>query len=106
MPSRLAQASFNMKLSLFNEQEVPEVSRPLDVQKLLQTLMEKWWLIVLMTCAVALLAFWWIRQIPVNYQAKAVLQVEQEEQRLVGIEEVSRQDLRAGEMLNTIVQSV
>ncbi|EEF63156.1 GumC family protein [Pedosphaera parvula] len=98
-----------MKLRLSNEREIAEmteVDRPLDVQEFLQTLIEKWWLIVLVTCAVTLPAFWWVRNVPVGYQARAVLQVEQEEQRLVGIEEVSRQDLRTGEMLNTIVQNV
>jgi polysaccharide biosynthesis transport protein len=95
-----------MKLSLANEQEVIESERSFDVQKLLQTLIEKWWIIILVTCATSLPAYWWVRKVPVTYQAKAVLQVEQEEQRLVGIEEVSRQDLRTGEMVNTIVQNI
>ncbi|MDB6121283.1 MAG: Capsular exopolysaccharide family [Pedosphaera sp.] len=60
----------------------------------------------MLSLAMGALGFIYARRMPTNYLAKVVLQVDQEEQKLIGIEDVSRQDLRASEVVNTIIQSI
>ncbi len=86
--------------------EIIEVGNPLKLRQALQLLAERWWLILLVAFCGAAGAAFFASRIPVKYSAKAVLQVDQEVQRLIKIDELGGQDLRTSEMLNTIVQNI
>ena len=79
---------------------------PINFRQLMQVLREKFWILLLVALAAGLVVWMEADKTPVKYQAKAVLQVDQEEQNPIGFDEVSRQDLRAVEVLNTIVQNI
>lgn len=83
-----------------------EVSRPVNYRKAWQVLRERGWLIGLFAIAVALGTAYFLEKMPAKYTAKAVLQVELEEQKLIRTDESSGQDLRPSEVLNTIVQNI
>lgn len=85
---------------------VVEVTRPVSIRQIFRVFAEKWWLILLVAVAAAFAAGYFAKEIPLKYQAKSVLQVEQEEQRLVGLDTLSHQDLRPVDVLNTIVQNI
>ena len=73
---------------------------------LFQLLFEKWLTILIVGVAAAGIGAAFVLCAPAKHQAKAVLQVEQEEPRVLGTESVTAQDLRSPEALNTIVQTV
>lgn len=79
---------------------------PINFRQLMQVLREKFWLLLFIASAGGFLVWMQVDSSPVKYQAKAVLQVEQEEPTLIHFEDSSRQDLRATEILNTIVQNI
>jgi capsular exopolysaccharide synthesis family protein len=85
---------------------VVEVTRPINFRQIFRVFAEKWWLILFIATLAAVVAGYVAQKLPVKYQAKAVLQVQQEEQRLVGLDELSHQDLRPVDVLNTIVQNI
>ncbi|MDB6027485.1 MAG: Capsular exopolysaccharide family, partial [Verrucomicrobiales bacterium] len=86
--------------------EFVEISKPIDFRTLLQLLFEKWLTILTVSVMAAGVGAAFVFCVPEKYQAKAVLQVEQEEPRVLGTESVTAQDLRSPEALNTIVQTV
>jgi succinoglycan biosynthesis transport protein ExoP len=69
-------------------------------------LMEKAWLIALCVAITVLGAAYYFHAAPRRFEATATVQVEQEEQRVVKIEQVIKEDLRSLETLNTIVQKL
>jgi polysaccharide biosynthesis transport protein len=81
---------------------------PINIRDLIQIAISRAWLIIPMGMAAGLLGYVYVAQLQekVKYTARAVLQVEQEEKKIVSIEEVTSQDLRATEVLNTIVANV
>ena len=87
------------------EPEKLEANGSFDFQQLLQTIREKWWLVALFTIVFAALGAVYDWKTPIIFQARAVLQVDQEEKNLLSVEEVSEQDLRATEVLNSLVQN-
>ncbi len=77
-----------------------------DVRSVFNALRSRWIFIALCTfCGVAL-AFLATRFMPNVYQAKTVVQVEQEEQKVVKIEGVKSEDLKSVELLKTFEQNV
>ncbi|MBA4147199.1 MAG: polysaccharide biosynthesis tyrosine autokinase [Verrucomicrobia bacterium] len=86
--------------------EIIDVTKPFDFRGLFHLLLEKWLLILLVSLTAAGGVFYYASRTPLKYQAKAVLQVEQEERKLIGTDSVSRHDLRSPEAINTIVQNV
>ena len=86
--------------------DIIEVGKPLDVRALIHLLLEKWRLIFVVGFGAAAVVTGITLLIPTKYQAKAVLQVDQEEVRLVGADTVVPQDLKSPEALNTIVENV
>ena len=83
-----------------------EVSKPFDFRAAIQLLLERWRLLLVLSMTAALAAGLWAYFTPATYQAKAVLQVNQDEVRLAGSDVVVPQDLKSAEALNTIVQNV
>ena len=77
-----------------------------DLRELLQAILEKWWLVANVTLAFGLLGGFYIWRHTITYQARAVLQVEQEQKNLLSAQEVSQEDLRAAEVINTIAQNI
>jgi len=75
-----------------------------DLHSLTQSLWQYGWIIVLCVVFASLGAAYYYKNVPRIYLATAILQVEQEVQRVVKIEQVVNEDLRGKEMLNTIAQ--
>lgn len=89
-----------------NGGEPPTGNSPIDFRELVQLLSERWWLVLLVGLLAGGSAFYLMSEAKARFSSKAVLQVAQEDQRLLGIDEVLRQDLRASEVLNTIVANI
>lgn len=84
----------------------PELpASPIDPRECIQALRDKWWVLVLLALLGATGGYYYTGKLQAKYSAKAVLQVAEEE-RLVSIEDVIPQDLRANEALNTIVANI
>jgi len=79
---------------------------PPDTREFIQVLREKVLLVLAVTLGAFLVGRYYAYHSPLIYQAKAVLQVEQELPKLVSLEEMSRQDLRDSDALNTIVKKI
>lgn len=86
--------------------EPPSGNSPIDLRELVQLLAERWWLVLLAGIVAGVAAFHMMSEGKAYFSSRAVLQVAQEDPRLLGIEEVLRQDLRATETLNTIVANM
>src|SRR5262245_34249814 len=86
--------------------DIIEISKPFDLRAAIQLLLEKWRLILGVSFAVAVAATCLTLFTTVKYQTKSVLQVDQEELRIIGTDTVIPQDLKSPEALNTIVQNV
>lgn len=78
----------------------------LDWRELLHSAREKWWVIALTTLVCAALGAAYLLHSKACYQARAVLQVGQEERNLLGVADASREDMRGADVLNTIVQNI
>ena len=77
-----------------------------DVHAVLQVLRSKALLIVICTAGALLLAFIYTCFIPRVYSAQTVIQIEQEEQKVVKIEGISSEDLKSLDALKTFEQNV
>ncbi len=86
--------------------EIIEVNSPVNFGLMFRAIAEKWWLIALISLGMATAAGYIAKKMPVKYEAKAVLQVDQQEKRLINMDEVSQQDLRPSDVVNTIVQNI
>lgn len=84
----------------------PHENHAVDFHELLQVFFDKLWLIVAVTLIALIAGATYAYRSPAIYQAKLVLEVEQEDKKFISIEEIAPQDLRSSEMLNTIVQSI
>jgi polysaccharide biosynthesis transport protein len=91
-----------------NEHENPPHSPAsgIEFRELLQVFLEKWWLLFLTAAACGALGYYYITQRPPFYTVKSVLEVQQEDPQLFGIDDIAHQDLRTSEMLNTIVANI
>jgi capsular exopolysaccharide synthesis family protein len=77
-----------------------------EFKDLINKLLDRAWLISLCVIVALLAAAVHYKRAPRIYQATATAQVEQEEQRVVKVEQVVKEDLRTVEVLNTIVQKL
>src|ERR1035438_23899 len=84
----------------------PQVEPPTDLRSLLDTLAERAWIIGLCVGIALAGAAYYAKHAPRSYEATVTVQVEQEAQRLVKIEQAVKEDLRALEIMNTIVQKL
>src|SRR5438093_9502550 len=77
-----------------------------DFRSFLYTLREKFWIILLAVVIAGFLTAAHILRSPKIYAANAVVQVEQEEQRVMKIEKVQQEDLRSLDVLRTLEQTM
>ncbi len=75
-----------------------------DIRSVLIFLREKSWIIALCMAISIIAAAIYLKKAPKIYEATATIQVEQEEQKIVKVEQVIQEDLKSQEILNTIVQ--
>lgn len=73
---------------------------------MLDTVVDRIWLLPACAGVLLLAGFWYCHRTTPMYEATATVQVEQEEQRVVKIEQVLKEDLRTQETMNTIVQKL
>ena len=80
------------------------VSPAVDLRTFFHLLVDKAWLIG--TCLVVgvVIAAIYLQRAPRIYEAVTTVQVEQEEQKVVNVEQVLKEDLRSLDLLNTIAQ--
>ncbi len=88
------------------EQRPPTPVTGFDAKRLYHTLIERLWLIVVCLVLAALLTAGYIQRQPVLYAASAVVQIEQEETRVVKVEKFQADDLRWMDALRTIEQTM
>jgi capsular exopolysaccharide synthesis family protein len=81
-------------------------AEPLDLRATYHVLREKLWLILLFVITAACVTGAYLYRAPRIYAAKVVLQVEQEEQQVINIQAVQKEDLRSAEFLKTVEQKL
>ncbi len=89
-----------------NEEFVPRQTLSTDLHAIWEVLRSKAWLIGMCTAGALLLAFLYTCFIPKLYSAQTVIQIQQEEQKIVKIEGVTSEDLKSLEALKTFEQNV
>lgn len=77
-----------------------------DWRTFLNLILDRAWLVVGLVTVALLGAMFYLKRAPRQYEATVTAQVEQEEKRVVKIEQVVQEDLRTLEILNTIVQKL
>jgi len=75
-----------------------------DIRTVFVFIREKSWIIALCIAVSIIAAAIYLKKAPKVYEATATVQVEQEEQKIVKVEQVIQEDLKSQEILNTIVQ--
>ena len=86
----------------------PQKTQPesLDFRTLYHILREKAWVIAISLLAVGSVTAAYLYRAPKIYAAKVVLQVEQEEQKVINIQTVQKEDLQSVEFLKTVEQTL
>ena len=77
-----------------------------DFHNLIQVLLDRIWLIAICVVVASLAAAAYVRRAPRIYVATSTVQVEQQEQKVIKVEQVMQEDLRSLEVLNTMVQKL
>ena len=77
-----------------------------DLKRLYHTLMERLWLVATCLVLAVLLTIGYIQRQPTLYAANAIVQVEQDEARVVKVEKFQAEDLRFPDALRTIEQTL
>jgi capsular exopolysaccharide synthesis family protein len=77
-----------------------------DARQLLQILADRVWILGLCLIATIGLAAAYLLVTPKSYSSTAVLYVEQRDQKVVSIQDVSQQDLESSDMMKTVEQSL
>ena len=88
------------------EDVAPREALPTDVQVVWQVLRSKKLFIAICTAGAVLLAFLYTCLIPKVYSAQTVIQIAEEEQKVVKIEGIQSEDLKSLEALKTFEQNV
>lgn len=78
----------------------------LDAKRVYHALVERLWLVAIFIIVAALLSAGYIKRQPVLYAASAIVQVEQDEARVVKVERFQAEDLRYPDALRTIEQTL
>src|SRR5262245_66595512 len=84
----------------------PSASAALDWRSFYYLVREKIWLVVLCLLLAALAVGAYLLRAPRIYASKTVLQVEQEDQKILNIEQVQREDWQSLESLKTVEQTL
>ena len=81
-------------------------AEPLDFRTLYYILREKAWVIAISLAAAGSITAAYLYRAPRIFAAKVVLQVEQEEQKVINIQTVQKEDLQSVEFLKTVEQTL
>src|SRR6266436_6161762 len=81
-------------------------AEPLDFRAIYHILREKSWVILLSVLTIGCVTAAYLYRAPKIYAAKVVLQVEQEEQKVINIQTVQKEDLQSVEFLKTVEQTL
>lgn len=84
----------------------PTPATSFDVKRLYHTLLERSWLVAVCLVLAVLLTAGYVQRQPVLYAAAAVVQIEQEETRMVKVEKFQADDLRWLDAIRTIEQTL
>ncbi len=84
---------------------IETVSDIVDIERLINLLRAKMWLVLTITAIVFLAAFGYVLRAPRIYESKAIIQVDQIAQKVVNIDEISQDNMQSSEYLNTVVQA-
>jgi len=84
----------------------PAPATGFDAKRLYHTLIERAWLVAICLVLAVLVTAGYIQRQPVLYAAAAVVQIEQEETRMVKVEKFQADDLRWMDALRTIEQTI
>jgi len=79
---------------------------PLDFRAMYHVLRDKSWIILLCVLTTGCVTAAYLYRAPKIYAAKVVLQVEQEEQKVINIQAVQKEDLQSVEFLKTVEQTL
>lgn len=79
---------------------------PPDYKLILIQVLGRAWIIILCSLVTGLAGLYYHAHTPKVYSSTATIQVEQEEQRVLKIEQIMKEDLRSQEVLNTIAQKL
>ena len=97
----------NMKaFSPTPEIEASDLQPNVNFRELIQLFLERLWLISSITLLAVTAGATYAFRSPPIYQSKVVLEVEQDEKKVINIDAVSPENLRSSEMLNTIAHTV
>lgn len=84
----------------------PGADIPIDFRRLYHELRERAWLIALCTIGVVLLAGAYLVRTPKTFASRSTIMVEQQESKVVNIQDVTQDDLKALEVMKTVEQSL
>src|ERR1700712_2974650 len=87
-------------------QDSPDAASEMDLLGLYLSVRERWWMIALCLLATCGLGAIYIVKTPKTYAAETIVQVEDSERKIVNIQDISNDDLRATEQLKTIEQNL
>ena len=86
--------------------QAPLPAAGFDIKRLYHTLMERLWLVAICVVLAVLITAGYIQRQPTLYAADAIVQIEQEEARVVKVEKFQTEDLRWMDALRTIEQTL
>ena len=84
----------------------PPPNNPLDLRQMYYTIRERVWIIAFCLLLAGLASATYLMRTPKIYAAKGVLQVEQEEAKVLNIQRVQQEDLQTLEFLKTVEQTL
>src|SRR5260370_3194935 len=83
-----------------------QIARPIDFRGFYYTMRERAWILALCCLVAAFATAAYLLRTPKIYASKVVLQVEQEEAKIINIQRVQQEDLQTLEFLKTVVQTL
>ena len=83
-----------------------QIARPIDFRAFYYTMRERAWIIALCFCVAAFATAAYLIRTPRIFASKVVLQVEQEEAKVINIQRVQQEDLQSQEFLKTVEQTL
>ena len=79
---------------------------PVDFSRIFYLLIRRWWMIALFVGVTMLAALGSLLTQPKIYESRAVLQVQQEEQRVLDVEDVNQANPSSPDFINTVVEAL
>ncbi len=79
---------------------------PVDFSRIFYVLLRRWWMIALFVGVTMIAALGSLLTQPKIYESRAVLQVQQEEQRVLNVEDVNQANPSSPDFINTVVEAL